>query len=99
MRPYCDAYGTLDGVARKQVLVQLDDDLVEGLDRLAEAAGVSRSELIRLAARGMIQALEWAEADRKMVEAYRIQPQEDWIAEAATQLASRIDPGPPPPER
>ncbi len=99
MRPYCDTYGNLDGVARKQVLVQLDDELVEGLDRLAEEEGVSRSELIRRAARVLIQQADWAEADRKMIEAYRRQPQEPWIGELGTQLAAELDLGPPPPEQ
>ncbi len=34
-------------MARKEVLVQLDDGLVRRLDELATAQGTSRSELIR----------------------------------------------------
>jgi len=36
---YGNPYGSLTPVARKQVLVQLDDALVEALDTQAQAAG------------------------------------------------------------
>jgi len=85
-------------MARKQVLVQLEDSLVRDLDRLARQAGVSRSELLRRAARALLQAMEEAEADRKLVESYRRIPQEAWIVAAGRKLASQLDIGPPPPE-
>jgi Arc/MetJ-type ribon-helix-helix transcriptional regulator len=85
-------------MARKQVLVQLEDSLVKDLDRLARQAGVSRSELLRRAARALLQAMEEAEADRKLVESYKRIPQEAWIVTAGRDLASQLDIGPPPPE-
>lgn len=85
-------------MARKQVLVQLEDSLVRDLDRLATQAGVSRSELLRRAAWALLQAMEEAEADRKLVESYKRIPQEAWIAAGGRNLASQLDIGPPPPE-
>jgi metal-responsive CopG/Arc/MetJ family transcriptional regulator len=64
-------------VARRQVLVQLDDALVEALDARAEAAEVSRSELIRRAIADHLRDLEWAEADEFAVASYRRSP-ETW---------------------
>ncbi len=43
-------------VTRKQVLVQLDDEQVERLDRLAEREGTSRSELLRRGAAAVLAA-------------------------------------------
>lgn len=63
-------------VARKQVLVQLDDQLVEELDRYAERLGVSGSELIRRGAAALPEALAEAEAERAMVESYRRHPED-----------------------
>ena len=85
-------------MVRKQVLVQLDDVLLQGLDRAARDVGVSRSELLRRAARALLQALDEAEADRRLVEAYRRVPQEAWIVEAGRNLAAQLDIGPAPPE-
>ena len=74
-------------VARKEVLVQLDDELVARLDKLADALGLSRSELIRRGAAAVLEAAEIAEADRALVEAYTQQPQDPLLIEAATRLA------------
>jgi metal-responsive CopG/Arc/MetJ family transcriptional regulator len=41
-------------MARKQVLVQLDDELVARLDEVAARRGVSRSELVRRGALALI---------------------------------------------
>jgi len=72
-------------VARKQVLVQLDDALVEALDTQAQAAGISRSELIRRAIADHLRDIEWAEHDAVAVAAYRRRPEEwtgkDWPEE------------------
>jgi len=68
-------------MARKQVIVQLDDRLVRDLDREAKKRGVSRSELIRRAATAFLEAVDEAEAERKMIEAYRRIPDDidpDW---------------------
>ena len=63
-------------MARKQVIVQLDDRLVADLDREATALGVSRSELLRRAGQAYLRALDEARKEREMVEAYRRTPQE-----------------------
>jgi len=57
-------------VARRQVLVQLDDELVARLDRTAAALDVNRSELIRRALHAYTEACEEAGADARYVEAY-----------------------------
>lgn len=69
-------YGTLERVARKQVLVQLDDALVTALDQRARETGVSRSELIRTAIASHLRDLEWEQADRAAIEAYRRLPED-----------------------
>jgi metal-responsive CopG/Arc/MetJ family transcriptional regulator len=74
-------------VTRKQVLVQLDDELVDSLDRRARRAGVSRSELIRMAVAAHLRDLDWAEADRAAVEAYRRAPEEPTELPALDALA------------
>lgn len=79
-------------VGRKEVLVQLDDDLVQGLDRLAEQQGTSRSELLRRGAAAVLQAAEQAEADRALQEAYRRLPQDPAIVSAAGRLAAQTVP-------
>jgi hypothetical protein len=77
---------------RLQVLVQLDDDLVRRLDRLAEDLSVSRSELLRRGARAVLAATDLAGADRALIEAYRLQPQDPSIVEAAGKLAAETVP-------
>ena len=57
-------------VPRKQVLVQLDDDLVAELDLRAARDEVSRSELIRRAVAAHLRDLDRQEQDRTTVEAY-----------------------------
>ncbi len=74
---YDKPYGSLGLVARRQVLVQLDDALVDALDARAAAAEVSRSELIRRAIADHLRDLEWAEADELAVGSYRRSP-ESW---------------------
>jgi metal-responsive CopG/Arc/MetJ family transcriptional regulator len=79
-------------MARREVLVQLDDDLVAELDRVAKRLGVSRSELIRRGAQAVVRTEDWAAADRELVEAYRRVPQDrDWI-DAAAHLSAETAP-------
>jgi metal-responsive CopG/Arc/MetJ family transcriptional regulator len=72
-------------MARKQVLVQLDDKLLEELDEAASVAGVSRSVLLRKAARMYLDAISEEELDRQHAESYRRMPDgtqwDDWFAE------------------
>lgn len=77
---------------RKQVLVQLDDDLVAKLDRLARETGLSRSELIRQAATALIEARRIRRAEYKLVEAYRRLPQDEAFVRSAETLAAQTAP-------
>lgn len=75
-------------IGRKEVLVQLDDYLIERLDRLATKQGTSRSELLRRGAAAVLEAADQAEADRVLREAYRRVPQDPAIVAAASRLAA-----------
>jgi metal-responsive CopG/Arc/MetJ family transcriptional regulator len=79
-------------MARREVLVQLDDDLVERLDELAKRAGVSRSELLRRGALAVLQADEWARADERLVEGYTKHPPDPALLAASEQLAAETLP-------
>jgi metal-responsive CopG/Arc/MetJ family transcriptional regulator len=61
-------------VARKQVLVQLDDAQVAALDRIVEAER-SRSELIREAIDLYLRAVAERLEDLRYAEAYRLVPE------------------------
>lgn len=79
-------------MARKEVLVQLDDDLVARLDALAVDQGVSRSELLRRGALAILEASELARADEAFREAYRRQPQDPVLVATAARLAAGTTP-------
>jgi metal-responsive CopG/Arc/MetJ family transcriptional regulator len=72
-------------VARRQTLVQLNDELLALLDRRAARDGRSRSQLIREALEEYLRDEREAEIDRQIVEAYMRmpQPERDPWAEAA----------------
>jgi len=79
-------------MARKQVLVQLDDDLVARLDELAERLAVSRSALMRRAALDLLDRAWELEAEQITIAAYQRQPQDPaWVA-TATRLAAETAP-------
>ena len=63
-------------ITRRQVLVQLDDELLARLDDAAAAVGVSRSELLRRGAQAMLEAMDNVEKDRRLQAAYRRQPED-----------------------
>ena len=63
-------------VARRQVLVQLDDALVGRLDRVASALDLSRSELIRRAVDAYLDACEEAGDDARAIAAYLRVPED-----------------------
>lgn len=68
------SYATFARMARKQVIVQLDDDLVAELDASAAADAISRSEALRRAAHAYLDR-EWErEADRRYAASYREHP-------------------------
>ena len=79
-------------MARREVLVQLDDDLVDRLDEIAQARGASRSALLREGARAVIDADERLAADRRLIEAYRRLPEDPALIESAARLAARTAP-------
>ena len=79
-------------IARKQVLVQLDDALIDRLDRLARALGTNRSELLRRGAQAVIDAEDLAAADRELVAAYRRQPPDPALVRSVARLAARTAP-------
>lgn len=64
-------------VARRQVLVQLSDELVASLDLRARNRAVSRSQLIREAVERFVAADRLAEGERAYIESYTRFPQED----------------------
>jgi metal-responsive CopG/Arc/MetJ family transcriptional regulator len=79
-------------MGRREVLVQLDDDLVARLDQLAKERGTNRSELLRRGAVAVLDAEELRKADAQMQASYRFTPQDPIIVEAATRLASKTIP-------
>lgn len=79
-------------VARKEVLVQLDDELVARLDALAEREGVSRSELLRRGALAVLDAMAARDDDDALMEAYRRTPQDPMVVRSARRLAARTAP-------
>jgi len=79
-------------MARRQVLVQLDDDLVTRLDVIAADIGVSRSELLRRGALAVLEAREIAQADSELIQAYSRQPQDPLLVETASRLAGETAP-------
>jgi metal-responsive CopG/Arc/MetJ family transcriptional regulator len=67
-------------VARREVLVQLDGDLVEALDRIARERDTNRSELLRRVTRLLVDAVDEQKADAELIAAYRRHPQDpEWI--------------------
>ena len=79
-------------VARREVLVQLDDKLVERLDALAADLGTNRSELLRRGAQAVLDAEELTEADRQLRLAYRRQPADPALLQSARRLAAATAP-------
>lgn len=79
-------------MARREVLVQLDDDLVHRLDQLADAEGISRSELLRRGAAAVLEAADQRDADRMLRDAYRRVPQDPVLLLSARRLAAETVP-------
>jgi metal-responsive CopG/Arc/MetJ family transcriptional regulator len=79
-------------MARREVLVQLDDELVDRLDSLAAELGTSRSELLRRGAHAVIDADQNAAADRELQIAYRRQPVDPALVRSARRLAAETSP-------
>ena len=79
-------------MARREVLVQLDDDLVERLDALAAGLGTNRSELLRRGALAVLDAEGLAAADRQLRSAYERQPADPRLVQSARRLAAQTTP-------
>jgi len=79
-------------MTRREVLVQLDDDLVERLDELAVDLGTNRSELMRRGAHAVLEAEALATADRQLRSAYQRQPVDPALVQSARRLAARTAP-------
>jgi metal-responsive CopG/Arc/MetJ family transcriptional regulator len=79
-------------MARRQVLVQLDDDLVARLDQLASERGTSRSELLRRGAVAVLEADQLRQADLELQDTYRRIPQDPQLVESAARLAAQTVP-------
>jgi metal-responsive CopG/Arc/MetJ family transcriptional regulator len=85
-------WDTIWAMGRRQVLVQLDDDLVARLDRLASSRGTSRSELLRRGALAVLDAEELRQADHMLQDAYRRLPQDPEVVRSAARLAAETAP-------
>lgn len=79
-------------MARKQVIVQLDDKLVLELDKAAAQDGVSRSELLRRGAMALLEARRITKHERKLQKAYRQTPQDPVLIETSRRLAAETAP-------
>lgn len=77
---------------RREVLVQLDDELVARLDVLARRAKVSRSELLRRGALAVLQADEWVKADKRLKRGYAKHPPDPALLAASELLAAETIP-------
>jgi len=62
-------------MARVQTIVQLNSDLIDALDREAEAAGMSRSAVIRQAIENHLVSTRRALVDKALVDGYTLVPQ------------------------
>jgi len=79
-------------VARKEVLVQLDDELVARLDVLASEQRTSRSDLVRRGVLAVLEAASLAAADRDLQEAYRRLPPDPSLVQSAQRIAAETTP-------
>jgi len=79
-------------MGRREVLVQLDDDLVEQLDAIAAELETNRSELLRRGAQALIAAESLMAADRQLQLAYRRQPADPALIQSARRLAAKTAP-------
>lgn len=76
-------------MARKQVIVQHNDELLAGLDRAAESSGSNRSRLIGTAIAEYLERSLGDDIDRQDVEAYTRMPADDEFDAAALSRLAR----------
>jgi metal-responsive CopG/Arc/MetJ family transcriptional regulator len=79
-------------MSRREVLVQLDDELVEQLDRIAKTLGTNRSELLRRGAKAVIDADAERANDIELIAAYKRQPPHGALIRSAARLAAKTAP-------
>jgi metal-responsive CopG/Arc/MetJ family transcriptional regulator len=80
-------------MARIQTLVQLSDELLAQLDERVAREGRSRSEVIREAVAIYLAGDREADTDRRILDAYARQPQEDLTgAESAARAIIAAEP-------
>jgi metal-responsive CopG/Arc/MetJ family transcriptional regulator len=81
-------------MARKETLVQLNEELLAVLDQHAAATGRSRSALIREALERYLDESLEAELDRRYIEGYRKQPpgELDYLADINTRRSIAEEP-------
>jgi metal-responsive CopG/Arc/MetJ family transcriptional regulator len=75
---------------RREVLVQLDDELVEQLDRIAKALGTSRSELLRRGTQAVIVADAGRANDIELIAAYKRQPPDRALIRSAARVCGIV---------
>ena len=81
------SYGMVEPMARRQVLVQLDDELIARLDSAADALERNRSELIREALGAYLDAGRQAAWDARTIRAYLEVPEDPAEVEAFARVA------------
>jgi metal-responsive CopG/Arc/MetJ family transcriptional regulator len=79
-------------MARREVLVQLDDQLVDKLDALAKRRHQSRSELLRQGAIAVLEADRLALTDTQLQKAYGNHPPDPELLSSAQRLAATNPP-------
>ncbi|MEX0796617.1 MAG: ribbon-helix-helix protein, CopG family [Acidimicrobiia bacterium] len=79
-------------MARREVLVQLEDELVARLDEVASRLEVSRSELLRRGAAAVLDADELAQEDKRLADAYKNAPPDAALLESARRIAAETSP-------
>ncbi len=79
-------------MARRQVLVQLDDELVEQLDEIAGKRNVSRSQLLREGGWAVVHLERVQDADAKLREGYLRYPQDPDLMESLDRIAAETMP-------
>jgi metal-responsive CopG/Arc/MetJ family transcriptional regulator len=75
---------------RKQVLLQLTDELLTKLDALAGQTGRSRSAMVRDAVERYVAKESEAEKDRRLIEGYSRNPPDDEFDDLAEAAARRL---------
>jgi len=79
-------------MARKQVLLQLTDDLVRRLDRVSKEKGLSRSAIVRDALERYVSRESEEEMDRRLIEGYtRFPPDGEFDAWSEQQAREMVE--------